>query len=92
MVPDARAIDAMARPAEPRLILFPSYGFVAAERAVLPSETFVRLTQASTNYVALAERGFGALTRLVQSVPARALDYPDTATALAQVERLWDAA
>jgi hypothetical protein len=45
---------------------------------VLPSETFVRLTQASTNYVALAERGFDALTRLVRTVPARALDYPDT--------------
>lgn len=89
LVPDARAIAAMAEPAEPRLILFPSYGFAAAKREVLPSETFVRLTQASTNYVALAERGFDALTRLVRTVAARALDYPDTATALAQVERLW---
>ena len=33
-----------------------------------------------------------ALTRLVQTVPARALDYPDTPTALALVERLWNAA
>lgn len=89
LVPDVRAIAAMAEPAEPRLVLFPSFGFAAAEREVLPSETFVRLTQASTNYVALAERGFDALTRLVRTVPARALDYPDTATALAQVERLW---
>ncbi len=89
LVPDAWAIAAMAEPAAPRLILFPGYGFAAAERAVLPSETFVRLTQASTNYVALAERGFDALTGLVRKVPARALDYPDTATALAQVERMW---
>lgn len=89
LVPDARAIAAMAAPAAPHLILFPSYGFAAAERAVLPSETFVRLTQASTNYVALAERGFDALTKLVRGTPAHALDYPDTATALAQVERLW---
>ena len=89
LVPDARAIAAMAEPAAPRLILFPSYGFAAAERAVLPSETFVRLTQASTNYVALAERGFVALTNLVRETPAHALDYPDTETALAQVERLW---
>jgi hypothetical protein len=29
---------------------------------------------------------------LVRKVPARALDYPDAATALAQVERLWCAA
>lgn len=92
LVPDARAIAAMAEPAAPKLILFPNYGFAAAERAVPPSETFVRLTQASTNYVALAERGFDALTRLVQAVPARALDYPDTGTALAQVDRLWEAA
>jgi HprK-related kinase A len=89
LVPDARAIAAMAEPAAPHLILFPSYGFAAAERAVLPSETFVRLTQASTNYVALAERGFAALTNLVRETPAHALDYPDTETALAQVERLW---
>jgi HprK-related kinase A len=92
LLPDARALAAMAEPAAPRLILFPSYGFAAGERPVLPSEAFVRLTQASTNYVALGERGFDALTRLVANTPARALDYPDTATALTQVERLWDAA
>jgi len=92
LVPDARAIAAMAQPAEPRLILFPSYGFAAACRDVMPSETFVRLTQASTNYVALGELGFDGLTELVRKVPAHALDYLDTATALAAVERLWSAA
>jgi len=90
LVPDARAIAAMGAPARPALILFPRYGFAAAEREMLPSECFVRLTQASTNYVALGERGFDALTGLVQNVPARALDYPDTETALAEVERLWE--
>jgi HprK-related kinase A len=89
LVPDARAIAAMAEPAKAKLILFPSFGFEAAEREVFPSETFVRLTQASTNYVTLAERGFDALTRLVTTVPAVAIDYPDTETALALVERLW---
>lgn len=88
LVPDARAIAAMEVPAEPSLILFPRFGFEPAERPVLPSEAFVRLTQSSTNYVALAERGFEALTRLVQTVPARAIDYPDAATALAMVEAL----
>ncbi len=81
----------MAEPAQPALILFPSFGFEAAEREVMPSETFVRLTQASTNYVALGERGFDALTRLVRDVPAHAIDYPDAETAIAQVERLWRA-
>ncbi len=88
IVPDARAIAAMTEPAAPALILFPRFGFAAAERPVPPSEAFVRLTQASTNYVHLAEHGFDALTRLVRDVPARAIDYPDTGTALEMVERL----
>lgn len=88
LVPDARAIAAMAEPAAPALILFPRFGFAPAERPVPPSEAFVRLTQASTNYVHLAERGFDALTRLVQGVPARAIDYPDADTAVAMVEAM----
>lgn len=89
LVPDAAAIAAMDVPARPALILFPSFGFAPAARDVSPSETFVRLTQASTNYVSLGERGFGALTDLVRTVPARAIDYPDTGKAIAQVEAAW---
>ncbi|MEP9357676.1 HprK-related kinase A [Sphingomonas sp. KR3-1] len=88
LVPDARAIRAQQLPAEPALLLFPRFGFAAAERPVPPSEAFVRLTQASTNYVHLAERGFAALTRLVRTVPARAIDYPDTDAGIALVEAL----
>lgn len=91
VVPDAAALAAMDVPARPALILFPSFGFAPAARDVSPSEVFVRLTQASTNYVALGERGFDALTALVRSVPARAIDYPDTASAVAQVEAAWAA-
>ncbi|MEG3174904.1 HprK-related kinase A [Sphingomonas sp. RB3P16] len=91
LVPDAATVAAMDVPARPALILFPSFGFEAAARAMAPSEVFVRLTQASTNYVALGERGFDALTRLVTTVPARAIDYPDTASAVAQVEAAWAA-
>jgi HprK-related kinase A len=89
LVPQGDAIDKMDRPARPALLLFPRYGFSAAERPVGPSEVFVRLTQASTNYVALGERGFEALMRIVDTVPARAIDYPDTASAIEQVEALW---
>ena len=49
LVPDARAIAEMDAPARPALILFPAFGHQVAERAVEPSECFVRLTQASTN-------------------------------------------
>jgi len=91
LVPDARSIAAMETPARPALILFPTFGHDDAAREVSPSEVFVRLTQASTNYVSLAERGFTALTRLVTTVPARAIDYPDTERAIARVEALWAA-
>lgn len=86
--PDPAAIAAMKAPAMPRLILFPRFGFAAEIRDVLPGEAFVRLTQASTNFTALGERGFAALTQLVTTVPARAIDYPDTAAALDMVAAL----
>ncbi|WEK00424.1 MAG: HprK-related kinase A [Candidatus Sphingomonas phytovorans] len=91
LVPNAAALGNMDSPAVPALVLFPRFGFEAADRHVAPSEVFVRLTQASTNYVAMGERGFDALTRIVTTVPARAIDYPDTDSAIAQVEALWAA-
>jgi hypothetical protein len=89
--PNQAAIDGMHVPATPALILFPRFGgeMQAAVRPVGAPEVFVRLTQASTNYVALGERGFQALGRLVSNVPARAIDYPTTASALDLVEKLW---
>ena len=84
------AIARMGETAMPALLLFPQFGGDESARRLGASEVFVRLTQASTNYVALGEAGFMALTRLVRSVPARAIDYPDTKGALRLVERLWD--
>jgi HprK-related kinase A len=89
LVPNAAAVATMDAPAMPALLLFPSFGFEQAARDVSPSEVFVRLTQASTNYVALGERGFEALSRVVKTVPAYAVDYPDTDSAVALVEALW---
>ena len=89
MVPDARAIAAMDVPARPALLVFPRYGFAPEIRSVQPGEAFVRMTQASTNYVALGEAGFRALTGLIGDVPSVAVDYPDGASAIEQVEALW---
>jgi len=89
LVPDAESIAAMCRPAVPALLLFPHFGAAPATRPVGAAEAFVRLTQASTNYVTLRERGFDALTRLVREMPAQAIDYPDGDAAIAAVERLW---
>jgi len=90
LVPAPDAIARMREPAMPALLLFPRFGFSLARRAVEPGEAFVRLTQASTNYVALGEAGFGALTRFVTQVPALALDYPDGEAAMAALDALWD--
>lgn len=87
--PPVEAIRRMGESGKPALLLFPRFGLSRDIRPVPPSEAFVRLTQASTNYTMLGERGFDALTHLVQSIPARAIDYPDTATALALVDELW---
>ena len=89
LVPNARALAAMREPAKPAAILFPSFGLPKAQREVGQGEVFVRLTQASTNYTALGESGFNALTNLVTTVPAHAIDYPDTATGLKLVEQIW---
>ena len=88
LVPNRAAIAAMDEPATPGLLIFPRYGHAPAVREMPPSEAFVRLTQASTNYTALGEAGFTALNRLVREVPAVAIDYPDSAAALALIDRL----
>jgi HprK-related kinase A len=80
--PNADAIARMGEGARPALILFPRFGAAAAVRGVGQAETFMRLTQASTNYVALGRAGFDALAGLVTRVPALAIDYPDTETAI----------
>ena len=89
--PADEAIARMSEPARPALILFPRFGsdLNVGVRPVGAAEVFVRLTQASTNYTALAERGFRALTQLVTTVPAVALDYPNAEAAQAQFESLW---
>lgn len=87
--PAADAIARMAEPARPALLIFPQFGQVEDVRPVGPVEAFVRLTQASTNYVALGETGFSALTSLATGIPALGVDYPDTASALRLVEALW---
>jgi HprK-related kinase A len=89
LIPRADAIAAMHEPARPALILFPRFGGAAAIEPMAPGEVFVRLTEASTNYVALGEAGFAALTRLVRETPAFGISYPDSAAGMGLVEQLW---
>ena len=93
LMPNREALARMGEPAEPALILFPRFGrdLDAAVRPVGAAEAFVRLTQASTNYVAMGLAGFEALTAMVTALPSQAIDYPDTESALALVHELWAA-
>lgn len=91
LIPPADALVRMQESALPALLLYPRFGAPAATRPVGSAENFVRLTQASTNYVALGETGFAALTRFVDRVPAMAVDYPDGAAAIRTINRLWAA-
>jgi HprK-related kinase A len=86
MRPNADSLGRMGEGAKPALILFPRFGEAAAVRGVGQAEVFIRLTQASTNYVALGRRGFDALTGMVRSIPALAIDYPDTETAIGLID------
>jgi hypothetical protein len=90
LVPPHNAIADMDQRAMPALLLFPSFGHDAAIREMSAGETFMRLTQASTNYVALGEAGFRALTHFVKTVPARAIDYRSGDEAKMLVAQLWD--
>ncbi len=92
LLPPADAIARMLEPARPVAILFPRFGYPSAVRDVGQAEAFVRLTQASTNYVALGEAGFTALSRLVTQLPIRAFDYPDGATGMVLAQQLWEQA
>lgn len=89
--PRADAVAKMKTAAVPALLLFPRFGAPTDVRPVGAAEVFVRLTQASTNYVALGEPAFEALSRFALTVPAKAIDYPDTDAAIDRVERLWAA-
>ncbi len=90
IVPAKEAIDAMDKPAKPALLLFPRFGYDKAIREMGKSEIFVRLTQASTNYVALGEAGFNTLTNFVDKVPARAIDYQSGEEAQELIDQLWN--
>ncbi|NCN83913.1 MAG: HprK-related kinase A [Sphingomonadales bacterium] len=89
LIPPKAAVARMDETARPALLLFPRFGHAPELRDMGQSEVFVRLTQASTNYVALGESGFEALTRFVDQVPTKAMDYQSGEQAEALIESLW---
>jgi len=90
IVPPADAVRKMDQGAKPALLLFPSYGYDAEICEMLPSEVFMRLTQASTNFVGLGETGFNTLKRLVMDVPAFTIAYQNGDEAEDMINQLWE--
>lgn len=89
IIPPSNAVNRMKEAAKPALLLFPRFGYDPVLRDMGKSEVFVRLTQASTNYVALGETGFRALTRFVDTVPTKAMDYQSGEQAEEMIDSLW---
>lgn len=89
LVPPIDAIRKMDQSAKPAMLLFPRFGYKAEVREMLASETFMRLTQASTNYVALGEAGFDTLNRFVLETPAFGIDYQSGDEAEELINMLW---
>src|SRR3546814_17315548 len=81
LIPRSNAVEQMGEGASPAMLLFPRFGFEPATRPVARSDCFMRLTQAPTNYVALGEAGFAALTRFFVTGPAHAIDFASWAGA-----------
>ncbi|ATE66707.1 HprK-related kinase A [Rhizorhabdus dicambivorans] len=85
--PREDAVARMDEPAEPALILFPSYGYEPASDGVSKSELFARITEGSTNYIPLGQPAFDRLVTIAETVPAARFAYPDSASGVAIVEQ-----
>ena len=81
------AIDRMDERATPALVLFPRFGEEASASGVSQSELFMRMTEGSTNYIALGQPAYEALLKIATTIPAVTFSYPDTSTGIGIVEQ-----
>ncbi|WP_119421938.1 HprK-related kinase A [Desertibaculum subflavum] len=88
--PPDDAVRRQFEPAMPAWIVFPKFraGAPLTATPVPRAQAFADLLANSMNYIALAERGFAAMARLVESCPAFALEYSDIPAAIAHFEGL----
>ena len=89
LIPSEQAVACMKEAVPPALLLFPRFGQRAEMRTVGAGESFMHLTQASTNYVACGEAAFTALHDFVTSIPAIAMDFSSGDEAEAMIDQLW---
>lgn len=90
VTPPEEALEAMARPAKPALVLFPSFsnGAPSSAEPVDAGELLMRLIAASANYSRLGAEGFDCATALAAATPALRIRYGDGRAAMDLVEKL----
>jgi HprK-related kinase A len=91
LAPPEEAIAAMDEPARPRLVVVPRFqaGAETLARPMTVSETFVRLTQSSTNYRRLGEQGFVTAWSVAEGAPGYEIFYGSSEAAIELVDQLW---
>jgi hypothetical protein len=92
MRPGRAALEEAAAPVVPAAVIFPRYDpETAAGLSVMgTAAAFIGLTACSVNYREFGETGFRALSRLVEGGRVYSAVYPETASAVALVERAVD--
>jgi HprK-related kinase A len=94
LAPNDRSADAVHRPAQPKLVLFPTYesGARLEARRLPGEEAFARLAFNSFNYHLLGPIGFDAVADVIESCPAFELRYSDLDHAIERIGELLDEA
>lgn len=90
VAPTAQSVATRHEPAAPVLIVFPQFrdGASLAVEAVDDAIAFIKVSGNSFNYELLGERGFDALTRLVQRCRCYRVTYGDLHAAVAAMDEL----
>ena len=88
LAPNDASVDAVHRPAHPKLVLFPTYesGTGLDARRLPGEEAFARLAFNSFNYHLLGPVGFEAVARVIESCPAYHLRYSQFDEALEWIQ------
>ena len=94
LAPDEASVDAVDRPARPRLVIFPSFqaGSRLGCHRLSGEAAFANLAFNSFNYPLLGPTGFEAVANVIDACPAYKLRYSDLDQAIDHIGELLDEA
>jgi HprK-related kinase A len=92
--PSRAAVEQAPQAVTPVAVVFPRFDPASTPmiESMGKAAAFIALTACSVNYREFGETGFAALTRLVGDHPVLSATYPDTASAVALLERVMETA